>query len=283
MLNRFFNTLPRFAQLRHFMLFSFLLCLISALLTLTSQHLSAATSVVTNTNDDGVGSLRQAIAVAAPGDTIVFDASLSGQTIILSTMLSIEKNLTIDGSALPNAITLSGNERIRVMRVAEGAVVMLTKLVIADGEVGGLPPVPFAAASALPNDDFSKGAGLLNDGIVIIEQLTFSNNRSYSYKFSGGDGGAIINNHILTITNSSLSNNSAGIGGGILNHGSLIVDNSTFAHNIASNGGWGAGFGGAIFNTAILTVTNSTFSMNSAYGGLGGASNGGAISNGGEL
>jgi hypothetical protein len=44
----------------------------------------ANTITVTNTNDSGPGSLRQALAEANDGDTIDFDPSLNGQTITLT-------------------------------------------------------------------------------------------------------------------------------------------------------------------------------------------------------
>ena len=59
----------------------------------------ASTLTVTNTNDSGVGSLRQAITNAVSGDTIIFNPALSGQTITTVTTLVIDKDLTIDGSA----------------------------------------------------------------------------------------------------------------------------------------------------------------------------------------
>src|SRR5689334_17940915 len=55
-----------------------------------------ATLTVTNGNDSGVGSLRDTIAAASSGDTIVF----SGVTTVTLTsgQLTINKNLTISGS-----------------------------------------------------------------------------------------------------------------------------------------------------------------------------------------
>jgi hypothetical protein len=44
----------------------------------------AAVITVTNTNDSGPGSLRQAINVANQGDTIDFDPALNGQTVTLT-------------------------------------------------------------------------------------------------------------------------------------------------------------------------------------------------------
>ena len=45
---------------------------------------SAATITVTNNNDNGAGSLRQAIFESSAGDIIDFDSSLNGQTIPLA-------------------------------------------------------------------------------------------------------------------------------------------------------------------------------------------------------
>lgn len=58
----------------------------------------AATQNVTNLNDSGAGSFRQALADAADGDTISFNESLSG-TIALNSALQIStNNLIIDGN-----------------------------------------------------------------------------------------------------------------------------------------------------------------------------------------
>src|SRR5436190_1903866 len=54
--------------------------------------------IVTNINDSGPGSLRQALADAQDGDTIQVDPALTGQTIGLTTgELVINKNITING------------------------------------------------------------------------------------------------------------------------------------------------------------------------------------------
>jgi len=54
--------------------------------------------IVLNTNGSGPGSLREVIALAGDGDTILFDSNLNGQTITLTSgQLTITKNLTIDG------------------------------------------------------------------------------------------------------------------------------------------------------------------------------------------
>lgn len=228
----------------------------------TTVPVAAATATVSNTNDSGPGSLRQTIADAAPGDTITFDASLSGQTVVLSETLTLDKDLTIDGSLLPEAITLSGNNKVRVITIQATAIVTLAHLIIVDGQVQST------------SDVAESGGGLLNDGTATINQVRFINNHAYgmaeneneSYYYASS--GAIRNNGTLTITQSAFLKNSAnnGSGGAISNYGQLFIEQSTFAHNavFAYNGGRG----GAIDNSfaATLIIKNSTFYNNQAQG-----------------
>lgn len=232
--------------------------LFAVLFCFMPQHLSAATFVVTNTNDSGPGSLRQTIAEAAPGDTITFATDLSGQTILLTTPLFIAKALTLDGSTLSTPITLSGNNQERVMVIDVGATVRLTDLVIADGLARGDSTMSV------------QGGALLTSGNVTLHRIYFRHNQVigidgaeddsyYTYAF----GGAIYNSGNLTITQSIFDGNTAqrGNGGAIYhNVGQLVVRASTFVNN--STYAYQNSQGGAILNSAILTVTNSTFSAN---------------------
>ena len=65
--------------------------------TMTSAH--AAIITVTNTNDTGPGSLRQAIAVAHDGDRITF--TVSGVIRLTSGGLVVARNVTISGALAP--------------------------------------------------------------------------------------------------------------------------------------------------------------------------------------
>jgi hypothetical protein len=79
-------------------------------------------------------------------------------------------------------------------------------------------------------------------------------------------GMAIDNFGTLTVTSSTLSDNSAGNGGGIFNRlsGTVTLISSTVSSNSADQNG------GGIYNQGTLTVTSSTLSGNSARGGAGG-------------
>lgn len=209
----------------------------------------ATTWVVTSSADSGLGSLRAAIASAAAGDTIHFNADY---TITLSSELVINKALTIDGET--HNVTVSGNHATRVFNVtATSGIVTLNHLTIANGNL---------TTTDCPFGIYGCGSGVVirNSGVTVnVTNSTLSGNSTPG----DGTGGGIANNYgTLNVINSTLSGNSAsGVGGGIINtYGMLNVTNSTFSGNSAPGG-----TGGGIYNEyGTLTVINSTFSGNSA-------------------
>ena len=52
--------------------------------------------MVTNTNDSGAGSLRQAVIDAEAGSTITFDADIDGNTIMLENEILFPKALDME-------------------------------------------------------------------------------------------------------------------------------------------------------------------------------------------
>src|SRR5215468_2010340 len=85
---------------------------------------------VTNTNDSGPGSLRQALADANDGDTINFDVSLKGQTIALTSgELVIDKNITITGPGSDQlAVSVDFQYHFRIFHVMASPTVTIEGL-----------------------------------------------------------------------------------------------------------------------------------------------------------
>ncbi len=100
----------------------------------------------------------------------------------------------------------------------------------------------------------------IDSGTVQISNLTITNGDGSSSNFGGGiyvNLGAIV-----TLNNSTVSENSAISGGGIYNSGTLTVTNSTLSGNTAT-------YGGGFYNNQTATITGNLFAGNTAndYGG----------------
>ena len=97
-----------------------------------------ATFIVTNTNDSGAGSLRQAIIGANTllgDDVIVFDISgTSPHTITLTSgQLEVTSNIEVTGPGSESLI-IDGNASSRVFHIGSGTTVTMTGLAITNGK-----------------------------------------------------------------------------------------------------------------------------------------------------
>jgi hypothetical protein len=217
-------------------------------LALLPQRLLAAT--VTNTNDSGPGSLRQAIANAAPGETIDFAGSVSGTITLTTGQLTIDKNLTIQGPGA-NRLTVSGNNSTRVFIVASGTPsITLSGLTIAHGRVTD------GAGGAI----FDSGTGLLT-----ISKCVVSGNAAFS---EAGIHKGAVGGSSLTIVESTISGNTAlsDVGGALGCSGVTgTITNCTISGNSALSRA------GGIFQNSgsSLTITSCTISNNSITGAAG--------------
>lgn len=206
----------------------------------------AATRTVTNLND-GVavaGSLRERIAVANAGDTVIFQAGLSGQISLIDEII-INKTLVISGPGA-NVVRVSGMNLSRVFNVSAGNV-QISGLRITQG---------FAS-----NGDGSGGGVLVDGGNLTLNNCHINNNQAGypgSGSNSGGGGVIVLTGSTLTITNSTINGNTALVdGGGVANRGgTLFLTNTTVNGNTAPRGG-GISIGGG-----TGTILNSTISDN---------------------
>lgn len=122
-----------------------------------------------------------------------------------------------------------------------------------------------------------SGPGLYRSFIVIpgvtlnLKHLTLCCAYSgYNSTTGAVDGGAVLNNGTLNVTNCTFSSNlTNGSGGAIANYGQLTVANSTFENNTAFGYFGTSGLGGGIYNSNDATITNSTFTGNVAFSGGG--------------
>jgi hypothetical protein len=209
--------------------------------------------VVTTLDDlvdpfDGLWSLREAIIEANDNpevDTILFDASLTGGTIVLggTQLPTIASDVTIIGLGADH-LTIDADGNSRLFEIAATTTVEISSLALTGGSA------------------FSGGA-ILNDGMLTVTATFISGNRATF------NAGALQNSGELTLTGTTLSGNSAGFdGGGIVNTGTLTLLNSGVSGNTATEG-----FGGGIWNNGTLTASGSTISENSADRSGGGITN----------
>ena len=231
------------------------------------------TLVVTNTNDTGPGSLRQAIADAplASSHVITFGTGFSGTILLTTGGLSISSDITIVGPGA-DLLTLDGNGTNRVLTVTGGNV-NISGLTIAHGG-GGIANTN--GTVNLSNCVISRhsGRGLINgdNGRMVLNGCTISSNA-----LSGSAGlilGAGVNNvassSVLIMTNCTVSGNTLTAtgtgrsqGAGINNQGAATVIGCTICKNSVSANNFLAFYGGIYSGNSIsLTVGNTIVAGN---------------------
>jgi hypothetical protein len=209
--------------------------------------------IVTNTNDDGPGSLRAAI--TAGSVLISFTNTLAGQTILLTNgQLTLSNSTSIDASGLGNGVIIDAGNASRALEIIASNSVELDSLTITNGNTS--------------ND----GGGILaNDGV----NLTL-NNCTVAGNSAGAGGGIAQFSGALTANNSTLSGNTTTQNGGALDiaGGQSTLNNCTLFGNFARTNG------GGIFVDAGVTnmLNNCTVAGNSAGTGGGVFQNSSSVS-----
>ncbi|MEH2107263.1 DUF4347 domain-containing protein [Nostoc sp.] len=256
-------------------------------------------TVVTNTNDSGAGSLRQALLNAnatAGADTITFAGSVftdaSPDIITLTSgQLTITDDVTIAGTGA-SQLTISGNNASSVLEITgTGTDVSIDGLKIANandviyGSIFLDSNTSLNLTNSTVSDNQGAVGGIFNRGNLNLTNTTVSGNRGSTL------GGGVFNTGTLSLTNSTVSGNRAYLydlfnayGGGIFNTGTLKITGSTVSNNTAYAEGVSyrspniyPSYGGGIYNSGTVDITGSTISGNGAGDG-GGVFNDGTFS-----
>lgn len=177
----------------------------------TSEILTVTTCSDTVDANDGLLSLREALAKATEGTIIRFDSPLAGKTIVLSGKeLTVSVSLTIDATSTPG-ITIDGAGKSRVFSIETGKEVTLATLKITGGSSD------------------KAGGGIFNAGTLTLTNCAVVEN-------SAPKGGGIETSGALTLLNCTIAGNSAEEGGGIaVTAGSLTLKNTIAVENGAKN------------------------------------------------
>lgn len=230
----------------------------------------AATLTVTSLADAGPGSLRQALADAAAGDTIEFAAALEGP-IVLASPLAITRNVVIRGR---RSVALDGGDASRVLTVATGVSAALYDVVVQRGfanDGGGIfssGNLTLVRCMLRDNHASDRGGGLfIASGSYLLEDTDVVDNEAVA------DGGGLfdLSTGTAVISGSRITGNLSNALGGGIRHVSgrlLTITGSTIAGNqVATTAAlWG---GGIASQNGVLDIRYSTVSGNQAYFGGG--------------
>ena len=239
-----------------------------ALFLTANTDVFARTITVTNSNDAGSGSLRDAINNAKAGNRIEFAPNVNS-VILTSGEILITQDLTICGKKETANVIISGNKNSRIFSLLVGTL-NISNLTLANGKAndGGAVYVLnnsnlFAAncifeSNFADNHDKSANGGAVEvvNGTFSADNCIFNDNHAISNAGSANGGAVNVVRGHFTAKNCIFSNNSAisnasSAGGGAVNVRSnteFIAINTIFIHNSATvgNDDIAGGFGGAI-------------------------------------
>ncbi|WP_392530961.1 Calx-beta domain-containing protein [Nostoc sp. C117] len=230
-----------------------------------SVKVDGTTYIVTNTNDSGAGSLRQAIINANndPGiETILFDPTgifgdATPDTITLTSgELDVTQGVIIQGTGA-NKLTISGNNTYRVFNAS--ASLSIDGLNITGGKAANGGGINSTSSVTVSNSTFSGNTATTSGGAIYSSSSVTVSNSSFSGNTANTNGGGIYSSS-ATVTDSSIFSNIANLGGGIYSTNATI-SNTTISGNTANSNGGGIFSSGS---NSSVAISNSTISSNTA-------------------
>ena len=269
------------------------------------DRIAPAAIVVTNLNDSGSGSLRQAIIDANntsthPGvDVITFAPAVHGTIHLTTGEMLISDKLAIIGPG-PGKLIIDAGNASRIFRITDGnsntdSIAAMAGLSLIDGNVTNVASSDGGAifsqeslalincAIAGNKANFGGGVAVLggtNSSVKIIHS-TFTNNVSTAQNgFGEGGGLALEADKTVSITGSRVLNNTSDYGGGLLAEvatingaSNITISGCVIAGNSATKNGGGLevsnnSTGGTAPIHIIGSVIANNFAANSAGGVL---------------
>jgi hypothetical protein len=265
-----------------------------------APNLTSIAALIANNGGDGV-SLREAVMAAnadAALDLITFDANnpaLNGGQILLmraNGQLNISTSVTIDATALPNRITIKGEDLTPGLR-NDGLGIRLFN--ITDPSSGSNPPLVTFVGMNLTGADPSlgpfgqaapQGGAIRSEGILTLQNMTiYENGADFGAGVFLAVAGVASPRDVLIVENSRIDANSAfGDGGGVFvqfastagGEDSVRLTGSSVSNNVAwprgSNVPRGAGLfiTGAFHSDLNHSVIASSTAINTNFADSGG-------------
>lgn len=232
----------------------------------TAGFLNAAqTEIVTNTNDSGPGSLRNAITNVSQGGNIVVkqDNPTSDNTIQLLSQLDINKDISIDGQDKTDGkiLVLQGIANTRITNIAQGVTATISNTIFAKGKCWG-------------EKTGDGGGGILNQGNLTLDTCIVMENTVHAEADYCCGGGILNLNGNLTLHNCDINFNNIFpdsdhpdtlCGGGICSKGGIvIVDNTDLLRNILHSAATGTiAYGGGIYieNGTLVLISSAPYNV----------------------
>ena len=208
---------------------------------------SANVVVTSSALNAGLGSLRESIAAAQAGDTIIFAPQLAGKTIHLESPLAITRPLTIDASALSGGIRISGGASTNLITLTSSAT--LRKLTLQDGASSGGTAINCLSSTVNLTldrcelrDNVSTRSGSGSSGALFVNGTCVANSCSFIGNSANADGSSTASGGAVVVSPGA----------------SFTAINSTFAENQCD------GQGAAISSSGSVELIHCTVSANEA-------------------
>ena len=223
-----------------------------------TSSFALTSSPVTVSNHNGV-----VLTISGGGNTINGAGSYTPIQVLAGT-------ITIDNIMLQNGFGGNGG----AVHIASGADVTITNTIIQSSTAttgGGIWNAGTAKVSdsTVADSSSNSGGGIRNDGTLTVDNTLFSGNSTSR----SGEGGGLSNYGTAHFNNSAAIGNSGAFGAALYTRGVLTVSNSTLSDNAASSLAGGI----YIFWSGTTNVYNTTISNSSAKVG------GSVLNNGGTL